>query len=492
MSNRVDVAFGAKLGDLKKGTAQVKAEIAGIGKVAKAQNTAISGLTAHAKGLAAGVLSIGAAAAAVTKALERAGNIQDIFERTGLSPEFLQQLDREARKSGTSIDAIAKGIGKFSKELTNSDGAGTFAETLKGLNLNIDELREKSPEDLFITVSRAVAGIEDPTKRAAVAQNLLSRSGAELIPVMENINSIIADTNVLSAQQIADLDSIGDEWSDLAVDIDKAIGSILSGGGAGGINMLIREFRVFVAEIEAGVAKSKVQISQFRQAWDALKAGDFAKAAELTKPSDAERAISEDLKKRIADIRSGANSGSGAGGGSGDDGGEGDGWNDAAFAKGAASGKPRPNELPAEKAYREALEDSNPANPTYDEGSVRRPGELRALANRAARSRASENRKIARGIGGPARVSRATNAAERLAEKRRGGPRALGGDTKLGSQSAQELADERFGRAKEEVQKAAAAASPGAAQERREQTDNQLLQKIHDVLDERLPKDSIR
>ena len=130
-------------------------------------------------GTAATMSLIGAA-----KVFADAGDeIQKMALRTGMSAEALSELKYAADSSGTSLADVEKGIRNMQRNIT--EGATGTVEALASLGLTLDQLRGMSPEDQFTAIGDALAKIEDPATRAAIAMQIFGRSGTALLPMFE-------------------------------------------------------------------------------------------------------------------------------------------------------------------------------------------------------------------------------------------------------------------------------------------------------------------
>lgn len=111
--------------------------------------------------------------------------IAKMSRRTGIAVESLSQLAFATSQSGTSLEALEKGVRKMQRTIIDAaTGSTEAAEAIGLLGLNLDDIRQLSPEDQFFAFADALAGVENPTTRAALAMEIFGRSGAELIPLM--------------------------------------------------------------------------------------------------------------------------------------------------------------------------------------------------------------------------------------------------------------------------------------------------------------------
>jgi hypothetical protein len=379
----------------------------------------------------AGLVAVAAAYETMTKAVEKFGHIEDLSERTGLSPEFLQKLSDAADQSGTSVDAVAKSVAKFARELVNAQDGDAFSKEIQSLGLSVEDLRRKSPEDLFTTIANAVGGIEDPTRRSAVAMDVFGKSGAELIPVVANIGDALNTVGQLSADQVSRIDALGDAWTAFKNDAVTAGGALLS------------DLQPAILEIVNGLRDMVAALRGVGILADELASGSslddaFKKAKDFINKKHDEIWKSSDSPKARGDVDASADTPSG-GGGSG-----------AGSGGGSSSPKTDPSKTPQEIAAEKYR--SDPKN--YKNGQLRNPGQLRALDRAAANSRTRADRQ-ANAIGGETHHSPQDHpTANDLAQANNlyNGDNTHGGfgltRQPLNRPTAQDLWDEKMGRNK--------------------------------------------
>lgn len=161
-------------------------------------------------GAGAGILTaLGAgafkAADGVSKNLD---NIDKMSQKLGLSTDAYQEWDYVMKISGTSIDNMAMGL----KTLTNKfddavNGGDSAIESFSRLGLSMEDIQGLSREDLFSKVIFAFQGMEDSAERAALANDLLGRSGQELAPLF---NTSAEETQAL-IENVRDLGGVMSE-----------------------------------------------------------------------------------------------------------------------------------------------------------------------------------------------------------------------------------------------------------------------------------------
>jgi len=131
----------------------------------------------------------GAAGAAIlgvaNKSAEAADRIDKMSQKLGFTRQAFQEWDFILSQNGASIDSLGAGM----KTLTNqvdelAKGGKVATDAFAELGLSYEDLAGKSQEEIFEMTIVALQNMEDETKRAAIANDLLGRSGQELAPLL--------------------------------------------------------------------------------------------------------------------------------------------------------------------------------------------------------------------------------------------------------------------------------------------------------------------
>ena len=167
---------------------KTKQGLSGVGKNIDNATKSTGKLKKAGKAAGLAVAGIGAAAVGiggkVVKDLLATGDALDkMSKRTGVGVEELQKLGFAAEQSGSDLATVEKALLKQAKAIEAPTKAAE--EAFEALGLSVDELKGKSPEEQFKIISEAMSGIEDPAEKARLAQDLFGKSGAQLIPLMD-------------------------------------------------------------------------------------------------------------------------------------------------------------------------------------------------------------------------------------------------------------------------------------------------------------------
>ena len=229
------------------------------------------------KGLAIGTAVIAGTGAAITgmlklseKTADTADHIDKMSQKLGLSREAYQQWDFILSQSGTSIDSMKGGI----KTLTNQfddlkNGGDVSTEAFGRLGLKYEDLAGMTQEQLFETTVTALQGVTDTTERAALANDLLGKSGAELAPLLNSGAGSIEEMKnkadelglVLSDQTI----DAGVVFTDTMDQAKRSVGTLTTGIGADVMPMIQKMLDWFIAhmpEIREIVSEAFDKISE--------------------------------------------------------------------------------------------------------------------------------------------------------------------------------------------------------------------------------------
>jgi hypothetical protein len=137
------------------------------------------------------VTKLAAAAAALGGvAVVRLAQVGDMFDkmskRTGIAVEELSRFKFAAEQSGSSIQSVETGLRKMANAIQDLErGGANVTQTMTDLGLSAADLTGKTQTEQFMTFAEALSGIEDPGRRAALTMDIFGKSGAELIPLLQ-------------------------------------------------------------------------------------------------------------------------------------------------------------------------------------------------------------------------------------------------------------------------------------------------------------------
>lgn len=178
------VEMFVKDGTVSKTLASVRKQLTTFGQSVRSLGLSSLGLgTAIGAPMAASVASFASSGAA----------IDDMANRTGIGSDALQELSYAAGQSATDIDSLEKGLLKMQRVMVEAgEGSQTARDALQKLGLSTADLAGLTGDMQFERIAGQIASISDPAQRTAAAIGIFGKSGAQLLPLMNEGSAGIA------------------------------------------------------------------------------------------------------------------------------------------------------------------------------------------------------------------------------------------------------------------------------------------------------------
>ena len=126
---------------------------------------------------------------AMSKATAESGDeFQKMSARLDISAQTLSEMKHAVELSGGSIADYEKGLKKLSKSALDADrGLLTYKRSFDELGISVRDSNDqlKDSDTLFLEVADGLKNMENSTRKTALAQELLGRSGVTLMPLMK-------------------------------------------------------------------------------------------------------------------------------------------------------------------------------------------------------------------------------------------------------------------------------------------------------------------
>jgi phage-related minor tail protein len=136
-----------------------------------------------------GALSAAAAVGFIATSVKQAADFADEMgkaaQKVGTTTEALSGLKYAADLSGVSFEQLQTGLSKLAKTTEDfRDGSKSAVDAFAKINL--DPTKFKDTSELFGAVADKLSKMEDGARKTAIAQELLGKSGKELIPLLNS------------------------------------------------------------------------------------------------------------------------------------------------------------------------------------------------------------------------------------------------------------------------------------------------------------------
>ena len=256
----LDMQAAVKIKASVDGLASVEGLANGLNKLDR-QATGLQGNFGRLKGIAGGlgsalgsvVPAIGLAGLAAfgKRSIDAADNLNDLNQRTGVAVETLDKFGKAANDSGSSLDEVAKAMGKLAKGIV--DPASKASEALKSIGVSSTDAQGKirGVDAIMLDLADKFSKMPDGVQKTALAMELFGKSGANIIPML---NEGKAALNEYSATIDGDMAAAADKFND---SINKVTASI-----SGPFNQAITALLPTITKLAEGLAAVAIGFSK--------------------------------------------------------------------------------------------------------------------------------------------------------------------------------------------------------------------------------------
>jgi len=136
-----------------------------------------------------GLLGGAALTSTVKAAVDDLDRLNDSVERLGISAEDLSALNFAGKMNGVDADEMAEALKKLSVKMQEAASGGKEAGALfadLGVKVTDSSGKLKSADAVFSEIAETFAGLEDGAGKTALAVDTFGKSGAKLVPVLNN------------------------------------------------------------------------------------------------------------------------------------------------------------------------------------------------------------------------------------------------------------------------------------------------------------------
>ena len=331
----VTTVFAAKDESFAKTVDKLQGRLTGFSGNVESFNSKVAGMASSFAKFAGPIAAVGlaflgarSAAQSFMDAIRIGGELNDLASRTGESAGNLAILQRAFENAGSSADAVGSTINKLQRAIVEADqGTQKYKDAFSSLGISMDSFKGKTPTEQLQLVAAAMSKVEDPSKRSALAIDLLGKSGGELIPLLRamGVELDIARAQLGSYPKALDetvqaLDTIGDNFNaisakgrefatGLLVNLAPALAEIttqISQIDAAGFGMMISDYVLKMAQGIDGALRLSEAIANIKLAIDGMTQGEMGKGLELmfvTMKITALNAVNEIIKNFIAGLK---------------------------------------------------------------------------------------------------------------------------------------------------------------------------------------------
>ncbi len=223
-SNRAQILISAV--DLTKAAFDsIKRGLSGLTDTAKSVNGVLANLGA--------AVSVAGLTAMVKSAIDTGDALDDMSQRVGVSVETLSVWKPVAEQSGVSGESFERGLRKLSTTMleaaTGSEDAARGLEAV-GVEFKNQDGTLRATDQVLLDLAERFKAMPDGAEKTALAVQLFGKSGAELIPFLnqgrDGINELAAEMQALGVQMSSETAAQAGNFNDALDKLKLATTSI--------------------------------------------------------------------------------------------------------------------------------------------------------------------------------------------------------------------------------------------------------------------------
>ncbi|HYE32163.1 MAG TPA: hypothetical protein VEH27_12095 [Methylomirabilota bacterium] len=224
----------------------------GVKRGADAAAAEIQRVSRAALNMAAGFVGVNAMTGLSHNLMDLAGRMVDLSAATGISTDKLQAWEYAAKQSGSSVEAVAKGLKDIQLSMVAAVGGNEKElDAFARMGVSLQDLKTKRPEDIFEQVARHIGNAGQNAQVTADAVALLGKSSQELMPALTQGFQDAAESAaslglVIENDVLKRIDSVGDHL--------ETMGGQIKAGFAVWLDWMVRRFNELRSIVAYGAA----------------------------------------------------------------------------------------------------------------------------------------------------------------------------------------------------------------------------------------------
>lgn len=177
------------------------------------------------------IAAVGGSILAVGKSTaDYAGDMYDMARGAGIGVEAFQKLAYAGRMSGVETEKLSASLVKFDRMVAEATGGNkTYMQTFEDLGIKIKDSAGnlRQPNEIFEDVADIFHNTEDGIGKTALAVELFGKSGADLIPMLNDgkagLKAFYAEAERLGLALSNEMIAKGDAFSDQLENIGEQV-----------------------------------------------------------------------------------------------------------------------------------------------------------------------------------------------------------------------------------------------------------------------------
>lgn len=209
---------------IKKSTYKLSAFERTTSKIGRSMTKAGTVMLGASAAVGGSILAVGKSTA------DYAGDMYDMARGAGIGVEAFQKLAYAGRMSGVETEKLSASLVKFDRMVAEATGGNkTYMQTFEDLGIKIKDSAGnlRQPNEIFEDVADIFHNTEDGIGKTALAVELFGKSGADLIPMLNDgkagLKAFYAEAERLGLALSNEMIAKGDAFSDQLENIGEQV-----------------------------------------------------------------------------------------------------------------------------------------------------------------------------------------------------------------------------------------------------------------------------
>lgn len=238
---------------------------------------------------------------ALEAAVEFSNEIKDGAETLGITNKAYQEFAYAAAAGGSSMELFMSAMSRLAKTQEDAkEKAGGARDALASLGVTIDDVREKTPTEIFEQIAESIQKTGINSKVTADLLEVFGKSGAKLIPMMNDLSQFKGMASLVTDNDIARVVELSNKFNALKQDL-KSMATTLVAAGSQPIDFLEK----FVGDHSGEVAaiekmKDKLRRQRAERGLDTETGKPVSQSGKSAKAEEADAKAAAEIEKKIA------------------------------------------------------------------------------------------------------------------------------------------------------------------------------------------------
>jgi DNA repair exonuclease SbcCD ATPase subunit len=171
-------------------------------------------------------VSLASLAARITGTMDSMAELDDLSQKIGTSVERLSQIQKVSKAFGVDFaGSVDPALVKLARGLTTvDDKSSKTAKALAALGISANTMSD--PGEVMVEIAKSLQQYEDGSAKAAVMNDLLGKSSADLLPFLNDLAESVDGFSTVSAESVTQVASLQDQFGMLGVRTDEAFQAV--------------------------------------------------------------------------------------------------------------------------------------------------------------------------------------------------------------------------------------------------------------------------